>query len=119
MKEFISESKESKTENYDMLDEFNCLTLKILCRTAMGVDLGKENPGTDSRDYGSANWGPSLEGFRVKHRNFVFPLFFQSTDVPTGVRKAKSRHDMDTAGVRVEIISLCMFTELLRFDTVT
>ena len=61
MKEFISELKESKTENYDMLDEFNCLTLKILCRTAMGVDMGKENPGTDSRDYGSANWGPSLE----------------------------------------------------------
>ena len=44
MKEFISELKESKTENYDMLDEFNCLTLKILCRTAMGVDVGKENP---------------------------------------------------------------------------
>ena len=60
MKEFISELKESKTENYDMLDEFNCLTLKILCRTAMGVDTGKENPETDSRDYGSANWGHSL-----------------------------------------------------------
>ena len=58
-------------------------------------------------------------GFRVKQRNFVFLLFFQSTDASTGVRKAKSRHDMDTAGVRVEIISLCMFTELLRFDTVT
>ena len=29
-----------------MLDEFNCLTLKILCRTAMGVDVGKENPET-------------------------------------------------------------------------
>ena len=60
MKEFISELKESKTENYDMLDEFNCLTLKILCRTAMGVDMGKENKETDSRDYGSANWSPSL-----------------------------------------------------------
>ena len=50
----------------------------------------------------------------------TLPSFsFQSTDVLMGVRKAKSRHDMDTAGVRVEIISLCMFTELLRFDTVT
>ena len=48
MKEFISELKESKTENYDMLDEFNCLTLKILCRTAMSVDNGKENPETGS-----------------------------------------------------------------------
>ena len=48
MKEFISELKESKTEHYDMLDEFNCLTLKILCRTAMGVDVGKENPDTGS-----------------------------------------------------------------------
>ena len=32
--------------------------------------------------------------------------------------KAKSRHDMDTAGVRVEIISLCIFTELQLIDTV-
>ena len=48
MKEFISELKESKTENHDMLDEFNCLTLKILCRTAMGVDVGKENQETGS-----------------------------------------------------------------------
>ena len=55
MKEFISELKESKTENYDMLDEFNCLTLKILCRTAMGVDVGKENPET-----GSHVWSISL-----------------------------------------------------------
>ena len=29
---------------------------------------------------------------------------FHSTDVSTGLRKAKSRYDMDTAGVRVEII---------------
>ena len=50
IKEFISEFKESKTEHYDMLDEFNCLTLKILCRTAMGVDMGKENPETGSYD---------------------------------------------------------------------
>ena len=35
-----------------------------------------------------------------------------------GMRKAKSRHDMDTAGVRVEIMSRCMLTEILRFDTV-
>ena len=35
-----------------MLDEFNCLTLKILCRTAMGVDVGKENPEMGShKDY--------------------------------------------------------------------
>ena len=34
------------------------------------------------------------------------------------MRKAKSRHDMDTAGVRVEIMSRCMLTEILRFDTV-
>ena len=32
--------------------------------------------------------------------------------------KAKSRHDMDTAGVRDEIISLCIFTELQLIDTV-
>ena len=31
--------------------------------------------------------------------------------------KAKSRHDMDTAGVRDEIISLCIFTELQLMDT--
>ena len=37
---------------------------------------------------------------------------------PAGMRKAKSRHDKDTTGVRVEIISLCMLTELLRFNTV-
>ena len=35
-----------------------------------------------------------------------------------GMGKAKSRHDMDTAGVRVEIISLCIFTELQLIDTV-
>ena len=33
--------------------------------------------------------------------------------------KAKSRHDMDTAGVRVEIISLCKSTVLLFIDTVS
>ena len=32
--------------------------------------------------------------------------------------KAKSRHGMDTAGVREEIISLCIFTELQLIDTV-
>ena len=32
--------------------------------------------------------------------------------------KAKSRHDMDTAGVREEIISLCILTELKLIDTV-
>ena len=59
----------------------------------------------------------TCDGFRVKQRNFVFLLFFQSTDVSTGVRKAKSRHDMDTAGLREEIISLCIFTELRLIDT--
>ena len=32
--------------------------------------------------------------------------------------KAKSRHDMDTAGVRDEITSLCKLTELQLIDTV-
>ena len=32
--------------------------------------------------------------------------------------KAKSRHDMDTAGVREEIISLCILTEFKLIDTV-
>ena len=32
--------------------------------------------------------------------------------------KAKSRHDMDTAGVREEIISLCILTELKLIVTV-
>ena len=32
--------------------------------------------------------------------------------------KAKSRHDMDTAGVREEIKSLCILTELKLIDTV-
>ena len=36
-----------------------------------------------------------------------------------GMGKAKSRHDMDTAGVRVEIISLCKSTDLLFIDTVS
>ena len=61
----------------------------------------------------------SFAGFRVKQRNFVFLLFFQSTDISTGVRKAKSRHDMDTAGVRVEIISLCKSTDLFSINTVS
>ena len=57
--------------------------------------------------------------FSVARSNFVFLVFFQSTDVSTGARKAKSRHDMDTAGLRVEIISLFMFTELLyKFNTI-
>ena len=43
VKEFVSEIKETKNEIHDILDGFNCLTLKILCRTAMGVDVGKEN----------------------------------------------------------------------------
>ena len=34
------------------------------------------------------------------------------------MREAKSRHDMDTAGVKVEIISLCIFTDLLLIDSV-
>ena len=38
--------KESKNEIHDILNEFNCLTLKILCKTAMGVDVGKENSET-------------------------------------------------------------------------
>ena len=43
VKEFISEMKESKSEIHDIVEELNCLTLRILCRTAMGVDVGKEN----------------------------------------------------------------------------
>ena len=34
------------------------------------------------------------------------------------MREAKSRHDMDTAGVKIEIISLCIFTEFQLIDTV-
>ena len=34
------------------------------------------------------------------------------------MRAAKSRNDMDTAGVKIEIISLCIFTELKLIDTV-
>ena len=30
------------------------------------------------------------------------------------MREAKSRHDMDTTGVKIEIISLCIFTEFLK-----
>ena len=49
IKELISEWKESKNEIHDVLDEFNCLTLKILCKTAMGVHVGKENPDMSSQ----------------------------------------------------------------------
>ena len=44
---------------------------------------------------------------------------FESTDVLAGMGKAKSRHDMSTAGVRVEIISLCIFTDLFFVNTVS
>ena len=56
-------------------------------------------------------------GSVVKERNFSMRGIFGCTDVSTGVRKAKSRHDMDTAGLREEIISLCIFTELRLIDT--
>ena len=49
------------------------------------------------------NWGSV-----VKQRNFARRRIFLSTDVSTRMREAKSRRDMDTAGVRVEIISLCI-----------
>ena len=54
----------------------------------------------------------------VKQRNFARRRIFLSTDVSTRMREAKSRHDMDTAGVSVEIISICIFTEFLLIDTV-
>ena len=57
-------------------------------------------------------------GSVVKQRNFARRRIFVSTDVCTRMREAKSRHDMDTAGVKVEIISLCIFTELYLIDTV-
>ena len=57
-------------------------------------------------------------GFRVKERNFAKRRIFESTDVSAGTGKAKSRHDMDTAGVREEIISLCILTELKLIVTV-
>ena len=57
-------------------------------------------------------------GSVVKQRNFARRRIFSSTDVCTRMREAKSRHDMDTAGVKVEIISLCIFTELQLIDTV-
>ena len=41
-----------------------------------------------------------------------------ASDVLAGMGKAKSRHDIGTAGVREEIISLCIFTELQLIDTV-
>ena len=34
------------------------------------------------------------------------------------MREAKSRRDIDTAGVKVEIVSLCIFTDLLLIDSV-
>jgi len=49
IKELISEWKESRNEIHDVLDELNFLTLKILCKTAMGVDVGKENPDMSSQ----------------------------------------------------------------------
>ena len=58
-------------------------------------------------------------GFRVKERNFAKRRIFESTDVSAGMGKAKSRHDMNTAGVRVEIISLCKSTDLFFINTVS
>ena len=49
-KKFVSEIRESKKEVHNFLDEFNCLTLKILCKTAMGVDVGNGNSGTGFTD---------------------------------------------------------------------
>ena len=45
----------------------------------------------------------NTEGFRVKVRNFAKMRIFKSTDVYARMGKAKSRHDMDTAGVIVDI----------------
>jgi len=45
----------------------------------------------------------NTEGFRVKERNFAKRRIFKSTDVYARMGKAKSRHDMDTAGVIVDI----------------
>ena len=58
------------------------------------------------------NHGDYNNGSVVKQRNFARRRIFLSTGVCTRMREAKSRHDMDTAGVKVEIISLCIFTEL-------
>ena len=69
----------------------------------------KTNTGTSER---------SIFGFRVKERNFAKRRILQFTDVLAGMGKAKSRHDMDTAGVRVEIISLCKSTDLFFIKTV-
>ena len=56
----------------------------------------------------------TLWGFRVKERNFANKRIFKFTDILAGMGKAKSRHDMNTAGVRVEIkhlfVSLCKST---------
>ena len=48
----------------------------------------------------------------VKQRNFARRRILLSTDICTRMREAKSRHDMDTAGVKIEIISLCIFTSV-------
>ena len=40
--DFISAMKTDKT--HDFLDLFNGLTLKILCKTAMGLDIDFEDP---------------------------------------------------------------------------
>ena len=63
--------------------------------------------------------GETRRGFRVKERNFAKRRIFQSTDVLAGMGKAKSRHDMNTAGVRVEIISLCKSADLFFINTVS
>ena len=60
-----------------------------------------------------------FKGFRVTERNFAKRRIFESTDVSAGMGKAKSRHDMNTAGVRVEIISLCKSTDLFSINTVS
>ena len=58
-------------------------------------------------------------GFRVKERNFAKRRIFESTDVYARMGKVKSRHDMNTAGVRVEIVSLCKSTHLFFINTVS
>ena len=45
----------------------------------------------------------NTEGFRVKERNFAKRRIFKSTDVYARMGKAKSRYDMDKAGVIVDI----------------
>ena len=58
-------------------------------------------------------------GSVVKQRNFARRRIFLSADVSTRMREAKSRRDMNTARVRVEIISLCIFTDLFFVNTVS